>query len=93
MFAHDCFNPKKNEHAPRGGVTYTIAGPDLCQRGGAERARKSPPHPGPSVVPRDNGVIYGIKSWAPARRDESFGLLTTCQRRARRRPLSVLGGV
>jgi hypothetical protein len=55
-------------------------------------ARALPP-PGARVVPRDNGVIYGIKSWTPARRDESFGLLTTCQRRARRRPLSVLGGV
>jgi hypothetical protein len=26
VFAHDCFNPTKNEHAPTGGVNYTITG-------------------------------------------------------------------
>ena len=25
-FAHDCFNPQKNAHAPEGGVNYTITG-------------------------------------------------------------------
>lgn len=28
VFAHDCFNPTKNEHAPTGGVNYTITGFD-----------------------------------------------------------------
>jgi hypothetical protein len=27
-FAHDCFNPTKNEHAPAAGVHYTITGFD-----------------------------------------------------------------
>jgi hypothetical protein len=26
VLAHDCFNPTKNEHAPTGGVNYTITG-------------------------------------------------------------------
>lgn len=26
VFAHDCFNPTKNEHAPTAGVNYTITG-------------------------------------------------------------------
>ena len=25
-YAHDCFNPQKNAHAPTGGVNYTITG-------------------------------------------------------------------
>lgn len=28
VFAHDCFNPQKNAHAPTGGVNYTIIGFD-----------------------------------------------------------------
>jgi hypothetical protein len=27
-FAHDCFNPQKDAHAPTGGVNYTIVGFD-----------------------------------------------------------------
>jgi len=27
-FAHDCFNPQKDAHAPTGGVNYTITGFD-----------------------------------------------------------------
>lgn len=27
-YAHDCFNPQKNAHAPTGGVNYTIVGFD-----------------------------------------------------------------
>jgi hypothetical protein len=27
-YAHDCFNPQKNAHAPTGGVNYTLVGFD-----------------------------------------------------------------
>lgn len=37
-FAHDCFNPQKDAHAPTGGVNYTLSGfnqngPILTQTG------------------------------------------------------------
>jgi hypothetical protein len=30
-YAHDCFNPTKNEHAPTAGVHYTVTGQGLVQ--------------------------------------------------------------